>query len=462
MASENAPVLFPARLPEGMPRHHQRYTHRSQSIASQLIQTIAATLNAPDALPRLAEVLGTQLAPDGCLIMRYHRVSQNLYYTFWQPNVPVQARILSAKSRRPQEELQCWVACSLLQRVIEPSAVPNRLTWQEGLETVLAEEELILTSLDHIQTYQALPISSAPDMDAVVVLLYRSCQPPQRLDKIQEMEISSLIAIALHQHDLQHQNQRCNEQINYLNYLKEDFLSTLNHELRTPLTSMMLAIRMLRRPDLTPERAARYLDILEQQCSQETNLVNDLLMLQSVSVQPATVASESINLGSLLEQLKDREQGQFTRSRVSLEIGLPDHAVMVQAAGDHLSRILQELLTNARKYSAPQSTTTVTLLDQLNHEQSVCIRVTSTGAGIQPEEIPHIFDKFRRGQNATKNAIPGTGTGLALVKGLVEQLGGTVSVTSQPCDGQLWRTCFAVELPTGCDVAKCSYPRSEE
>jgi len=275
------------------------------------------------------------------------------------------------------------------------------------------------------------------------------------------MEVASLLAMALHQHDLQHQTQRCNEQINYLNYLKEDFLSTLNHELRTPLTSMMLAIRMLRRPDLTPERAARYLEILEQQCSRETNLVNDLLMLQSVNVQQPTAASDAIDLVSHLAQLTDRERDHFTRSQLSLELELPDCPVMVNTSGDHLDRIMQELLTNARKYSVVHSATTVTLLDQAPAEQVVQICVTNVGAEIQAEELPHIFDKFRRGQNATKNAIPGTGTGLALVKGLVEQLGGNISVRSKPSAKGLWQTCFTVELPTGGGTAKCSHPCAE-
>jgi len=134
---------------------------------------------------------------------------------------------------------------------------------------------------------------------------------------------------------------------------------------------------------------------------------------------------------------------------------------MVNTSGDHLDRIMQELLTNARKYSVVHSATTVTLLDQAPAEQVVQICVTNVGAEIQAEELPHIFDKFRRGQNATKNAIPGTGTGLALVKGLVEQLGGNISVRSKPSAKGLWQTCFTVELPTGGGTAKCSHPCAE-
>jgi signal transduction histidine kinase len=454
MASENAPVLFPTRHVDRMPRYPQDHASRSQSVTSQLVQTIAATLDAPDALPRLTEFLGLQLTGDACLLLRFHQVSQELYYTFWQPGEPVQFWSLSATSSRPQEELQCRIARGLIENGIEPSDEPDSLSWREGLETLLAGTGQVLPSLEQIQTCQTLPITAAPDMEARLLLLHLAKHPAHRLDQSQKLEVASLLGIALHQHYLQDQTQRCHEQLNYLNYLKEDFLSTLNHELRTPLTSMMLAIRMLRRPDLTPERASMYLDILEQQCSRETNLVNDLLMLQSVSAQPSTIAPEAVDLGALLGDIAEREQGQFARAHLQLKLDLPDHAVILATSRERLNRVLRELLTNARKYAASNSSTLLSLVDNLATDQSVEICVTSIGAGIQTEELPHIFDKFRRGQSATKHAIPGTGTGLALVKGLLEQMKGTITVSSQPLHEQHWQTCFKIELPAAGGVAK--------
>jgi signal transduction histidine kinase len=72
------------------------------------------------------------------------------------------------------------------------------------------------------------------------------------------------------------------------------------------------------------------------------------------------------------------------------------------------------------------------------------VQISNVGAGIQADELPHVFEKFRRGRNATKDAIPGTGTGLALVRGLMEQIDGTITVTSHPLGDQLWQTCFSL------------------
>jgi signal transduction histidine kinase len=364
--------------------------------------------------------------------------------------------MLISGSGSPKEELASRVAQTLIYHGANQSEEPDSLSWREGIQALLKDRQQSLDWLSHIQACRAIAVTTAPDMDGVVLLLHRSTQRSISLSQTQELEVAGLVAIAFHQHHLQHQAQRSNEQLTYLNYLKEDFLSTLNHELRTPLTSMMLAIRMLRRPDLTPERVAMYLDILEQQCTREINLVNDLLMLQTVNAKQPKTPLVPIDLVQFLTELGEREHQQFARAKLKLLLELPEQSIMMATSREYLTRILQELLTNARKYANSGSTITLQLLDNLASTQSVKLCLTNTGAGIQPEELPHIFDKFRRGQNATKNAIPGTGTGLALVKGLLEQLRGVIAVTSQPITQHIWQTCFTVELPVIHEKAKCA------
>jgi signal transduction histidine kinase len=105
---------------------------------------------------------------------------------------------------------------------------------------------------------------------------------------------------------------------------------------------------------------------------------------------------------------------------------------------------MQELMTNACKYSAPGSTITLSLAQPMATDAQATVQISNVGAGIQADELPHVFEKFRRGRNATKDAIPGTGTGLALVRGLMEQIDGTITVTSHPLGDQLWQTCFSL------------------
>lgn len=238
-------------------------------------------------------------------------------------------------------------------------------------------------------------------------------------------------------------------QLRRLNQLKDEFLSTMSHELRTPLTSMTLAIRMLRQPGLSEERRSKYLDILEQQCLQETNLINDLLTLQQLESQTSGIQLQKIDLKNLICDLQQSTEHHWTNKGLKLAVDLPAHPLKLETDFDSLNRILQELLINAGKYSEPG--TTVFLRARYQTEENIpqiVISVTNIGAGISPEELPHIFDKFRRGAGVTQQAIAGTGLGLALVKCLVQHLNGTITVTSHPLGyTPAWETCFTLTLP---------------
>lgn len=240
------------------------------------------------------------------------------------------------------------------------------------------------------------------------------------------------------------------DQLRHVNQLKDEFVSTMNHELRTPLTSMNLAIRMLRQAaGLPPERQAKYLDILEQQCNQEINLVNDLLKLQELESHKAPLNLETIDLKPRIHSLVYSFTEKWADKRLNITVDLPEAPLFLQTDVDSLERILQELLTNAGKYSDSDTTVLLTATQSSNQQdKQIILTLTNFGSGISSEDVTHIFDKFRRGQGVTQQAIQGTGLGLALVKCLVQHLNGTIAVTSNP-DSQsaAWKTCFTLTLP---------------
>ncbi len=245
------------------------------------------------------------------------------------------------------------------------------------------------------------------------------------------------------------------EQLRRLNQLKDEFLSTVSHELRTPLTSMTMAIRMLRQVGLSSDRSAHYLDILEQQCAQETNLINDLLALQELESKQVSIQLEEIDLKELIRDLEKSFNQQWAEKGLSLVLDLPQKKLKLNSDRDSLNRILLELLTNAGKYSNPNNPVHLKVTHQLDQPVSkVILTLTNIGPGISPSEIPFIFDKFRRCQGATQNAIQGTGLGLALVKSLVQLLNGSITVSSCPiADPQSWETSFSLCLPQSLDIS---------
>lgn len=240
-------------------------------------------------------------------------------------------------------------------------------------------------------------------------------------------------------------NRKQIERLREMNKRMDEFLSTLSHELRTPLTSMMLAIRMLREATLTPDRRSQYLNILEEQCAQETRLINDLLALQELETRQVVMQLQVIDLPSFMRDLESGFAQQWAPKGLTLEMDLPGK-LAISTDVSSLNRVLLELLTNAGKYSDPSTQVSLRVTQSIARQISIVI--TNMGGGIPAEEMPYIFEKFRRCQGMTDNAVPGTGLGLALVKSLVQHLGGTVSATSQPIEeGTTYVTALTILLP---------------
>ncbi|MEG4343618.1 GAF domain-containing sensor histidine kinase [Microcoleus sp. A003_D6] len=237
------------------------------------------------------------------------------------------------------------------------------------------------------------------------------------------------------------------EQLRKLKLIKDEFLSTLSHELRTPLTIMKLAILMLKQAEQPSASRVKYLDILEQQCSKETALVNDLLALKQFELQQVPISLIKIDFKRLIQDLAGDFEKQWADKELTLKVDLPKFA-RLETDPDSLKRVLLELLTNAGKYSASG---TAVVFEASEMPGCIVLSVSNFGPGISAADLPHIFDKFRRGTGITDQAIAGTGLGLALVKCLVQHLNGTIDVSSTPVESseadELWRTSFTLTLP---------------
>ena len=246
------------------------------------------------------------------------------------------------------------------------------------------------------------------------------------------------------------------DQLRYLNQLKDEFLSTISHELRTPLTNMALAIRLLRQAELSPERRDKYLEILEQQCSQEICLINDLLALQKLESDHNQIQLQKIDIKEIIAHLVNFFEQKWRDKGLRIAMDLPERSLIIHTEPESINRIIVELLTNAGKYSQPDSTVYLSLTEQAKQpDEQVILTISNTGSGISPDELNCIFDKFRRGHGITEKAIQGTGLGLALVKSLVQHLNGTIDVKSSPIENnQAYQTEFTLTLPRLLDITK--------
>lgn len=239
------------------------------------------------------------------------------------------------------------------------------------------------------------------------------------------------------------------QQLQQLNELKDDFLSSISHELKTPLTSMKMAIKMLRQP-LPDAMRDKYLNILEQEWDREYNLIKDLLTLQKVESGELPFTPQELDFNQIADELAEAFTEKWHCDRgLTLETHLNEPNLSFYSDLDSLNHILNELLLNAGKYAEPD---TAVSLSASSHNtlkgQEIEITIGNDGSGIAQDELPYIFDKFRRGKGVTDRAVPGTGLGLTLVKYLVEHLNGSISVTSEPLgNSEVFRTIFTVKLP---------------
>jgi signal transduction histidine kinase len=241
------------------------------------------------------------------------------------------------------------------------------------------------------------------------------------------------------------------KQLQKLNQLKDDFMNSMSHELKTPLTSMKIAIKMLRQIEISPQMREKYLDILEQEWNREYNLIKDLLTLQQVESGELSYRPQELDLGQTIENLRQSFTAKWQSERnLNLVCAVDPAKLKIHTDAESLEYILHELLLNAGKYCDAHTTIELSASHQLAAQQSeIVIAVANVGAGITAEELPHIFDKFRRGSGVTDRAVPGTGLGLTLVQYLVEHLNGKIDVTSNPVaeDETTFLTTFVLRLP---------------
>ncbi|MGB3402501.1 MAG: CBS domain-containing protein [Microcoleaceae cyanobacterium] len=237
------------------------------------------------------------------------------------------------------------------------------------------------------------------------------------------------------------------QELQQLNRLKDDFIDTVSHELRTPLASMKLAIHMLNiAPD--SQKREKYLNILETECGREINLVNDLLDLQKLEATSAPMSYDRIDLQEWFSQLVQPFYSRVEERQQVLEVNSSSSLPTIQTNKTTLERIVVELLNNACKYTANEGQIELELdyleaqSDSVEEVSDQILLQVSNSTEISPEELPKIFDKFYRVPNADPWQQGGTGLGLALVQKLVEQLNGTIAVTSK--NGQ---TTFTIKLP---------------
>ena len=225
------------------------------------------------------------------------------------------------------------------------------------------------------------------------------------------------------------------------NRLKDEFLATLSHELRTPLTAILGWAHLLRGGQVRGEEAERALETIERNARAQSQLIDDLLDVSRIVTGKLRLELTPVSPDSFiepaLEAVRPAARAKGVRLRKVIDAGVG--ALVVDPA--RLQQVVWNLLSNAVKFTPNGGSVEVRLERVGSHIE---IAVADTGAGIVPEFLPHVFERFRQADQKTSRRHGGLGLGLSIVRHLVELHGGSVRADSA---GEGAGSTFTVTLP---------------
>jgi two-component system sensor histidine kinase VicK len=218
-----------------------------------------------------------------------------------------------------------------------------------------------------------------------------------------------------------------------LDRMKDEFISTVSHELRTPLTSLRGALGLLSGGALTtrPEKMQQMFEIAISNTDRLVRLVNDILDLERIGSGKAELQLTTCSAEDLLRRAVTQQQSRAPRPNI--RIFYAANGVSVWADPDRILQTLNNLISNAIKFSPPGSE--IHLTAKYVDDQEAIFEVQDQGRGIPADKLENIFDRFQQGDASDSRVMGGTGLGLAICRSIVTQHGGRIWATSTPGKG---------------------------
>lgn len=236
---------------------------------------------------------------------------------------------------------------------------------------------------------------------------------------------------------------------------RDQFLAMLGHELRNPLAAVTSALAILRKfGNRDPELAGEQIDLLTRQVSHMGRLVDDLLDVARITSGKVSLDLQPVDLREIARKAL-QALNLVGPQRHDVVFETPGTPVIVDGDAVRLEQIISNLLTNAAKYTPEGGRVCLSVHDG----EAAVLRVTDTGEGIAPAMLSTVFEPFTQAEQTLARSRGGLGMGLAVVKGLVEMHGGTVSISS---GGPNLGTEVVVRLPISRTLATAEEAPAEE
>lgn len=220
--------------------------------------------------------------------------------------------------------------------------------------------------------------------------------------------------------------------------VRRQMVADVAHELRTPLTVMTSNLEAMQ--DGLIEPSAQELGILQDEAQRLSRLIEDLRLLSLADAGQLALQLTAVNVNELVTGVVKKLRPLAEAKQINLQQNLPDHSVMLPADADKLQQALLNLGDNAIRYTPVKGTVTLTAVRE---QKTVHLSVADTGTGIAEEDLPHLFDRFWRGDKSRSRNGGGSGLGLAIVKQIVDLHQGSIQILSPAGMGAV----FTISLP---------------
>jgi signal transduction histidine kinase len=227
-----------------------------------------------------------------------------------------------------------------------------------------------------------------------------------------------------------------------LDQMRRDLIANVSHELRTPLSLIRGYSEALKDGVVTDtEQQKQYVDIILDETARLQKLVSDLLDLSQLESGSLSINPHPFSISRCIHEICRRFEAAAAKNQIGLTASADDN-IIVHADEGRIEQVLYNLIQNAINHTPPQGRI---IVSAEKHDGKAFIQVSDTGRGISPDDLPHIFDKFYRGEHNRK----GTGLGLTIARGILTAHGSDITVKSQPNQS----TTFAFYLPLYREVA---------
>jgi signal transduction histidine kinase len=221
-----------------------------------------------------------------------------------------------------------------------------------------------------------------------------------------------------------------------------DFLADVSHELLTPIAAMRTFVELLQGPaGRDPAARREFLESSAAQLDRLDWLAQNLLELSKLDSGLVLLDLRPDDVRGTIESAVEQQLATAERKGIGVTLALPDHPLRIRHDGPRVGQVVTNLVGNALKFTDPGGE--VRVVARAADDGGVRIEVADTGVGIQPSELPLIFDRFYRGSEMIEARSEGSGLGLAIVKSIVDMHHGTIAVESRVGDGSR----FVVTLP---------------